>query len=200
MGKKDHKKQRKNTISNECSSLSQEQLIQIQAEAYYRALKRIEEEKAEAKELEGIEEENVDTKEPVQEKKKGTWRKTMLLVLNVLLFPWKISKRFCLKDRLYDSAIVAIVSWISQVIGTLIWLIGIITITVGSFSVIKSEIWYGLFYTISIGFVLIFMGSFLVLAGDDFSKEEDSGRIYAFSSSVIALISLLVSIIALVKK
>ena len=197
MSKRDHKKQGKNTISNESSSLSQEQLIEIQAEAYYRALKRIEEEKADAKESDGIEEENVDTKEPMQEKQK--WYMTMFRVLNVLLFPWKISKRFCLKDRLYDNAIVAIISWISQVIGTLIWLVGIITITVGSFSVIKSEMWYGLFFTISSGLVLDFMGSLLILAGDDFSKEEDSGRIYAFSSSVIALISLLVSIIALLK-
>lgn len=197
MSKKDHKKQGKNTISNESNSLSQEQLIEIQAEAYYRALKRIEEEKAEAKESDGIEEENVDTKEPVQEKKKRTWRKTMLLVLNVLFFPWKISKRFRLKDRLYDSVVVGIVSGMVQFIGSLVWLFGII-ITITCFTGgIKYWIWYELLF---VGLMSIFMGSFLVLAGDDFSKEEDSSRIYAFSSSFIALISFVVSIIALLKK
>lgn len=198
-GRKKQGNQRSNAISNECGNISQEQLIEIQTEAYYRAFKRIAEENANAKESKKMEEEKTDTKELAQEKKKGKWCKATLSVLNVLFFPWKISKRFRLKERLYDSALVAIVSGMVEFIGSMIWLFSIV-ITIGCIiDRIKQELWCELPFVILVGLMFVFVGSLLVLTGEDFSKEEDSNRIYAFSSSIIALISFVVSVIALVK-
>ena len=46
MSRRKAKKQKQQIVKYESSNISQEQMIEIQAEAYYRALKRIEDEKA----------------------------------------------------------------------------------------------------------------------------------------------------------
>ena len=76
---------------NKCM-LSQEQMIEIQEEAYYRALKRIEQEHVLNKELKGK-----------REKKKFKRSERVLLVLNALFFPWKINKSFFIDNQIYDS-------------------------------------------------------------------------------------------------
>lgn len=48
-----------------------------------------------------------------------------------------------------------------------------------------------------IAFISILFGSTFVLAGGEFEKETDSNKIYAYSASIIALISCIVSIIAM---
>lgn len=48
-------------------------------------------------------------------------------------------------------------------------------------------------------FVFI-MGSLMVLSGRAFREEQDSMKIYAYSASIIALISCVVSIVALLRK
>ena len=48
MSRRKTKKQKQQIVKYESSNISQEQMIEIQAEAYYRALKRIEDEKAKA--------------------------------------------------------------------------------------------------------------------------------------------------------
>lgn len=50
-------------------------MIEIQSEAYYRALKRIEDEKNEAD-------------KEMAEKKKWKWYDKVLFLLNVIIFPW----------------------------------------------------------------------------------------------------------------
>lgn len=49
------------------------------------------------------------------------------------------------------------------------------------------------------GILSLTLGSIFILAGSAFSKEIDSNKIYAYSASVIALISCMISIIALLK-
>ena len=49
----------------------------------------------------------------------------------------------------------------------------------------------------AIAFVLLLLGSIFILAGGEFEKETDSNKIYSYSASIIALVSCIVSIIAL---
>lgn len=51
--------------------------------------------------------------------------------------------------------------------------------------------------TIAISFFLLALGSMFILAGGEFEKEIDSNKIYAYSASIIALVSCIVSIFAL---
>lgn len=73
-------KNKEQILKYESSNISQEKMIEIQAEAYYRALKRIEAEK---------------TKDDEQkhEKKKYKWYENILFVVNVLFWPWKINNK-----------------------------------------------------------------------------------------------------------
>lgn len=50
-----------------------------------------------------------------------------------------------------------------------------------------------------IGIFLFFFGGIFIIAGDGFSKERDSNKIYAYSAGILALISCVVSIISLVQ-
>lgn len=68
--------------------LTKEELIDIYAEAYYKALKRIENESRSENEPE----------HKVKDYKKYEW---VQYFLNVLFFPWRIRKKFKLKDNIY---------------------------------------------------------------------------------------------------
>lgn len=182
MGKRNNKKSQKQNIQYECVNISQDRMIEIQAEAYYRALKKIEQEKS-------------DENQSVVEKEK--WYNKILLVLNVLIFPWKIYKGFSINKGMYDSVLVFVVSISLEIIGTLMWIFGFVSTIYGVYQMVIVGISSVSFTTFYIGVMSIFMGSIFVLASSEFSKEKDSTKIYAYSACIIALISCVVSIISL---
>lgn len=178
-------KNQEQRIKCDSNIFSREKIIEIQAEAYYRALKRIEAEKSKSV-------------EPKSEKKKCKWYENVLFVLNVFFWPWTINKKFCVNNRFYDSILVLFVSGALQIIGGLMWLFGIVAIiyelcllaTVGFAEEMVNNCFVVMFS--------LFLGSTFVLAGKEFGKETDSSRIYAYSASIIALISCIVSIIVMI--
>lgn len=183
------KKQKKNNAQLiECNSnhMSQEKMIEIQAEAYYRALKRIEDEKS---------------KEDEQKlaKKKYAWYEAILFVLNVLLCPFKISKKFTINNQAYDSVLVMVVSGILEVIGFILWLVGMSGFMFGIWQIFIIGITYNLIIVCCITIFSLLFGSVFLLAGREFEKETDSNKIYAYSASIIAIISCVVSIISLIE-
>ena len=180
MGRRKIKKQNLPVVKNESNIMSQEQMIEIQAEAYYRALKRIEDEKAKD-----------DQQKP--EKRKYKWYEEILFGLNIFLWPWKINKRFSVSNRIYDSIPVLFVSGVLRFVGGLMWLIGL----VGFGALVIRRVTNDILNTIAVSFVMLALGSIFILAGGEFEKETDSNKIYAYSASIIALVSCIVSIIAL---
>lgn len=161
------------------ANMSEEKMIEIQVEAYYRALKRIEEEREKA------------VKEEVVEKRKYTFGENVGYLLNVIFFPWKINKKFKL-NRVYDSLLVMIVSVILQIAGTLMWVLGI-AIVINCFVPFIPNVDLNMY----MGFLPILFGSIVIISGVEFSKETDSNKIYAYSASIIAIISCIVSIVAI---
>ncbi len=184
MSRRKTKKQKQQIIKYESNNMSQEQMIEIQAEAYYRALKRIEDEKAKADEQKS-------------EKRKYKWYEEVLFCLNIFLWPWKISKRFTINNRIYDSVPVMFVSGILQLVGGLMWLVGMVSLGAEVYNLIIRKVTNGFFVTSAVSIVLLSLGSIFILAGGEFEKETDSNKIYAYSASIIALVSCIVSIIAL---
>lgn len=177
-------KQITNTVAN---NISKEEMIEIQAEAYYRALKKIEQDRFKAEEQANKE----------QEKHKIKWHINILWFLNVFLFPWKLHKRFIMKSQMYSGALVLLISFAIKFIGTLMWIFGFYYI-ISNIAMVKNEI-FSFIGILSIGMVAICYGSIFILSGDDFSKETDNNNIYAYSACIIALISCAVSIFALLK-
>ena len=166
-------------------------MIEIQAEAYYRALKKIEQDKLEIKE----------PKTNKEKPAKNNLGYDICFILNVLFFPWKIRKEFQLRDHVYDDLLVLSVSGILQIIGTIVWILGLSIGFLGISEILKKELFSlsTAIILISVGILVILVGSIAILSGCEFSKETDSNKIYAYSASIIALLSCVVSIIALLK-
>lgn len=128
------------------------------------------------------------------------WYMRVLFGLNVLFFPWKINKRFNINNQIYDSILVLFVSFVLVLIGTSIWLLGAGIIAYGIVIMYQSmeiDAFGGMMMT---GMLFMVFGSLCYLAGDEFSKVSDSNRIYAYSASILALISCVVAVVSLIKQ
>ena len=180
-------------IQYECNNLSQEEMIEVHAEAYYRALKRIEDEKA--KENEKVKENEVMVN------KKYKWYENVFFMINVLLWPWKINKKFAIKEQIYDSVLVIFVSMFLHGVGVVAWAFGAFTLICELLKLVNINIGLNDDWAvgISISMLSLVVGSVFTLAGDAFRKETDSNKIYAYSASIIAMISCVISLIALIK-
>lgn len=181
MGKRKPKKQKQQIIKYESNNMSQEQIIEIHAEAYYRALKRIEDEKAK-------------TEEQNTEGRKYRWFEEILFGINVFLWPWKINKKFSINNRIYDSIPVLFVSGILRFAGGCMWLTGLSGFGAAIYSVVICNIIKDIWNLSAISFILVLMGSIFILSGEEFEKETDSNIVYAYSAIVIALVSCIMSI------
>ncbi len=185
MSRRKTKKQKQHIVKYESNNISQEQMIEIQAEAYYRALKRIEDEKSKE-----------DEQKPEIPKKK--WRERILFFLNVCLWPWKINKRFNVSNRIYDSIPVMFVSFVLRLTGGIMWLVGMVGLVTAVYNLIVYRVFKDIVGVGPFSLVILLFGAIFILAADAFEKETDSNKIYAYSASIIALVSCIISIIALV--
>lgn len=185
MSRRKTKKQKQHIVKYESNNISQEQMIEIQAEAYYRALKRIEDEKSKE-----------DEQKPEIPKKKRHER--ILFFLNVCLWPWKINKRFNVSNRIYDSIPVMFVSFVLRLTGGIMWLVGMVGLVTAVYNLIVYRVFKDIVGVGPFSLVILLFGAIFILAADAFEKETDSNKIYAYSASIIALVSCIISIIALV--
>lgn len=185
MSRRKTKKQKQQIVKYESNNISQEQMIEIQAEAYYRALKRIEDERTKE-----------DEQKPEIPKKK--WHERILFFLNVCLWPWKINKRFNVSNRIYDSIPVMFVSFVLRLTGGIMWLVGMVGLVTAVYNLIVYRVFKDIVGAGPFSLVILLLGAIFILAADAFEKETDSNKIYAYSASIIALVSCIVSIIALV--
>lgn len=188
--KKAKQRGKNNKVIHNNITVTDEHMIEIYAEAYYRALSRLEKEKS------GVEE-----KAAKQNEKRYL---NILFILNFMFFPWRINKRFKIKKGIYDSILVLVITGILQLIGGCLWIFSLLLIIFGIVNFVSHFI-FSLNYIISnldvclVGLIGLMFGSILYIAGSEFSKEENSNRIYAYSASIIALVSCIVGLIALVK-
>lgn len=177
-----------NSIVNQ---IDEETLVQAIVKAY----QVIEENKKIDKEIDKEIERSKDSKKKVNKEK---WYIQFFFMLNVLCFPWKISKRFTINNQIYDGILVLFVSLVLELAGAIIWIIGICTVgydIVLSYQGTTVDVFCGM---LAVGTLLMLFGSVFFLAGKEFSKVSDSNRIYAYSASVIALISCVVTIASLI--
>ena len=185
MSRRKPKKQNQQIIKYESNNMSQEQMIEIQAEAYYRALKRIENEKVKADEQKS-------------ERQKNKWNVKILFFLNVCLWPWKMNKRFSVSERIYDTIPVMFVAFVLRLAGGIMWFVGMVSLVLTIYNLIVHRLFKDIIGVGPISFVMLLLGAIFILAAGAFEKETDSNKIYAYSASIIALVSCIVSIIALV--
>lgn len=171
-------------LGTQKDDITKEELIDIYAEAYYKALKRIEN---------GSQSEN----EPEHKVKKYKKYELMQYFLNVLFFPWKICKKFKLKNNIYDDMLTLIISFIMYCIGGFLQLISLGGVIGIINNIGKLQVTALLCICVIIIYCLLF-ASIIIISAKQFSEEKDSNKIYAFSSIIIALISCIISTITFV--
>lgn len=179
-----NKRVNKNLAKDEIhkDSLSKEELIEIYEEAYYKALKRISEEKESKKEIQ-----------------KYKWYQEIWFVLNFIFFPWNINKRFKVKNNVYDNMIVLVISLILYFIGFVLWLAGIGALIYLGRDIYNMNSVAACISDFSIMLYCLFFGGVMTVSARQFSEERDSNRIYAFSTIIMGMLSCAIGIIALFK-
>lgn len=169
--------------------IDEQKLVKAIVEAY----QQIEEKKKRDEEV------NEKQKNNNNKLKKEKWYINVLFVLNVIFFPWKISKRFTINNHIYDGILVLFVCLIFELSGLITWIAGIVAVIYGMTLLCKGTMIVHIIEILGIGILLMTFGSLFTLAGREFGKVSDSNKIYAYSASLIALISCVITVIALVK-
>lgn len=175
-------------VNYQVSDVPENKLIEIHAEAYYRALKRIEEEKN-----------KISNRDTATEKSKDTRFDYLLIILNLVILPGKLWKCYQLTPGFYDGILVLIVSQTLKIVGYLLWGFGWFASGYTIFLMFQNGVALEFFIMIGAGIMFAMLGSMLILAGKSFDKETDSNKIHAYSASIIALVSCVVAIIAILK-
>lgn len=182
--KKKRKKYYTKDMKYDNDYISREQIVEIYTEAYYRALKRIEKEKI--------------VNEIKEEKRMYKWYEKILLMLNVIICPWKLNKRFSISNQIYDNILVLFTSMVMSFIGGVMWFSGLGSGANIIYKIILLKKMKGILSNISIMSVLLIIGSAFILAGKAFERETESNKIYAYSASIFALISCVITIITMI--
>lgn len=164
---------------------SDKKMVKIYAEAYYQAMKRYN------AEIEAKEKEKNHNDESVWD--------GILFGLNILLFPWKINKKFKINNKIYDSILVLIITMMFTISGTFLWVAGMYMVITTIVQVFQGDISTASMSTnFAMSTLLISTGSVLIISGNEFSKVTDSNKIYAYSASILAAVSCMLAIISLV--
>lgn len=164
------------------NNLSKIEMIEIQSEAFYKALKRIESEK--------------NMKEIPIEKDFSKKEKTIAL-LKAFICPKKIKTKYIKDKGITDNLFSMISSTIMIVMGHMIRIISLIILLYTIYYFIETCQWSILLLGGSLGMLSLLLGVFFVWSGDEIEKEKDSNKINIYTSNVFTLIGLIVAIIAL---
>ena len=121
----------------------------------------------------------------------------VLIILNVLFFPWKINKKLSINNQIYDSVLVIFVSSVLVTVGAMSWLMGILMIIDNIVDSYTGKVWEFSVKTILLEFFLLMLGGLLITSGNEFSKVSDSNKIYAYSASIIALIGVVLTVVSM---
>lgn len=166
------------------TQFSKEEYIEIQAEAYYRAMKRIHEEKAPV-----ISEKTLDNKEGKLYKIGLALR---LLLLPVIPKKIKVNRAELLKT-LHGGPL--------YFTGFVIYCIGIAGLIMFVAELFMKKMSFeSTILLLCMTILALFLSVYFRLAAKDIESETDINKLYAYTGSLAASISLLLSIIALIKK
>lgn len=161
-------------------------MIRIQSQAYYEAMKKYNAEN--------------ETEDVVKENNRESLGERILFGLNLFFWPWKINKKFRINKKIYDDILVLIITAIFTTSGGLLWGAGILTTLVSLVKLIQNSIsFYTMLGFLGITTLMIGFGSVFIVAGNEFSKVTDSNKIYAYSASVLAVVSCIVAILSFLK-
>ncbi|MBQ8625662.1 MAG: hypothetical protein IJ419_05855 [Agathobacter sp.] len=183
MGKKRKKNKNKNK-SETCNAFSRKELIDIHAEAYYKALKKIEEENK--------------PNQPEAEKTNKSLKERIGIILSVTFTPFRVKIGDANQNDMTHGVFAFITSFAMYVIGWMLWLFAIILSGVSVFEVVQMivEIWV-LCIVLPMAVVMMMLGGMFIIAGKELERETDGAKIMLYAANILALVSVVVAVVSL---
>lgn len=186
MGKKRKKNKKEKNKSETYNAFSRKELIDIHAEAYYKALKKIEAEK---------EATVVEESKPI--KSNGMVIKRML---RVFIAPFSVKIGVSNENDITNSVFSFISSFVISVIGYCLWSGGIfclICLLWYYFNNFNVEMLWKIGIII-LGLVdAIVLGAMFIVAGKELDREKDGTKIMVYAANTLALVGVVIAIISL---
>lgn len=159
--------------------IDRDELIDILADVYAKASNRIKDPNS------VVEKQNPARKYWTQCK----WYEKVLLIINLLLFPFHISKRFYTNDHIHEGLIKVLACVALQLVGGMFWLYG----------------WGSMVYIIKRGrdfmgiirnSYSIVLGVFFIMTANALAEERDTNKVYAFTACLFAVFSFIITVIS----
>lgn len=188
-----HRRKRKIKHSRHMSRLEKENLIEIQAEAYYRALKQIDKENHSLEKFVAINQEEQRTK-----------KQNLLLFLKLIFIPRKLSAE--LKSSSFaDNFLSFLVSIIIGTIGAglrlcalLLPFVGILKLYIDCVATSADiSMWIAALDYFAFSILLALFGSLFTITGEELSKMKDTEKLYAYTSGIMGALALIVAVISM---
>lgn len=184
------KKKRRNEKSSpvnmpsSMSNYSYDECIDIQAEAYYRALKRIESEKYCL--------EQMPATEPLSKRDK------VHFFFNIFFHPKKLKIK---REHLADNLLVIIVTTTLDLIGYLLRLIALSLFAYSIYSFFKfpAQVTTNILYAV-IAIPLKFLGGIFNASSVEIENGRDYNKLYAYSASIMSVLAVIIAMVALLMR
>ncbi|MEA4893966.1 MAG: hypothetical protein VB064_01750 [Oscillospiraceae bacterium] len=181
--KKKHKNEKTSPVNMPpfINNYTYDQCVNIQAEAYYRALKRIESEKHS--------QDQIPDAVPLSRKDK------VRFFINIFFRPKKLKIK---KGHLADSLLLIVVTMILDLIGFLLRLIAVFLFaySIYSFVMFPAQVTISILYIV-ISILLAFLGGVFIASSVEIENGRDYNKLYAYSASIMSVLAVIIAAIAL---
>ena len=184
--------------NNMLNAFTKEEMIEINAEAQYRAMKRLEQEKKEQALKEQMLKEN-SKKEQHQHNDKRTKREIIKSNLQFYFCPAKAYEKYGKGINYADNFTVGVISFIWHALGRLLRISFYFT-TIGTVIHLCREKWaittiMPALVIFGLGFLALMFGNLCIYIGKDIEKVRDTDTILGHSSNFLAILAIVLSIV-----
>ena len=188
-----HRRKRKIKYSKRMSRLEKENLIEIQAEAYYRALKRIDKENH-----------SLEESVAINQKEQRTKKQALLVILKLIFIPRKLSAELK-SSNFADNFLSLLASIIIGIIGAGLRLCAMLLLIVGAWKLhidciatnADTSMWIAALDYFAFSILLALIGSFFTITGKELSEMKDTEKLYAYTSGIMGVLALIAAVISI---
>lgn len=174
-------------------ALKEKELLKIEEEAMYNALKKFHKELTEQA-GENEESQTVITKDIKQIENNKLYN--LIYYLEFFFCPWLVYKNLKKNNRLYEDVIILFVSVVLELIGVIGWIASIFGIIISIKLHLYNNDSRGM-VLLGISIFILLLSNLLTILGIKFSGERDAEKIYSFSATIMAILSFVVAAITL---
>jgi len=166
------------------NNITEDRFLQLQTQAFYDAMKKIEEEK------------NTVTEVKIE---KMSMLQNIGFMLLLIIWPNKAKEKYDLRDDITNGVFSMISSIIMWLIGNAIKLFAFLVFFADIYCVAVKVINIGIFIVFLFGaFFMGMIGSMFVLSSEEIANERNNSVIMSYTSNIFAAVGIVVAVVAIV--